>query len=121
MKIENSYACFVMLWQELGAAQFSLESRYKRYCIRRIFQAWFPCATDDFIFQVCTLCRLYGYDTLPPPALNPYPHREFLRALVAVRLGIGMRAVDLRALDAAYSAAYPRSTPLNVSKKKRIP
>jgi len=43
-----------------------------------------------------------------------------LRAIVAVRLGIGMRKVDLKALDAAYSIAFPKSTPINVNKKKRI-
>ena len=45
--------------------------------------------------------------------------REFLRALVAVKLGIGIRKVDLNALDAAYSIAFPHSTPLNVNKKRR--
>jgi hypothetical protein len=40
---------------------------------------------------------------------------------VAVKLGIGMRKVDLKALDRAYSAAFPHSTPLNVNKKKRKP
>ncbi|MBP5341431.1 MAG: hypothetical protein J6Y52_03605 [Bacteroidales bacterium] len=38
---------------------------------------------------------------------------------VAVRLGIGMRKVDLKALDRAYSEAFPHSTPLNVNKKRR--
>ena len=38
---------------------------------------------------------------------------------VAVYLGIGMRKVDLKALDRAYSEAFPDSTPLNVNKKKR--
>ena len=45
-------------------------------------------------------------------------HRELLRAIVAVRLGIGMRKVNLRALDAAYSIAFPKSTPINVNKKR---
>jgi hypothetical protein len=58
---------------------------------------------------------------LPPPALHPRASREFLRALVAVKLGIGLRKVKLKALDRAYSAAFPRSTPLNVNKKKRKP
>jgi hypothetical protein len=43
-----------------------------------------------------------------------------LRAIVAVRLDIGVRKVDLKALDRAYSIAFPTSTPLNVSKKKRM-
>ena len=65
--------------------------------------------------------QMYGYDILPAPALHPRASREFLRALVAVKLGIGMRKVDLKALDRAYSAAFPHSTPLNVNKKKREP
>lgn len=36
------------------------------------------------------------------------------------RLGIGIRKVNLRALDAAYSIAFPGSTPINVGKKSRI-
>ena len=43
---------------------------------------------------------------------------ELLRAIVAVSLGLSMRKVDLKALDAAYSVAFPNSTPLNINKKK---
>ena len=83
-------------------------------------------ATDDFVWEVCfnTVVdeqQVYGLDMLPAPALHPRASREFLRALVAVKLGIGMRKVDLKALDRAYSAAFPHSTPLNVNKKKREP
>lgn len=68
------------------------------------------------------VCRqFYGLDLLPAPALHPRASREFLRALVAVRLGIGMRKVDLKALDRAYSEAFPHSTPLNINKKKKKP
>jgi hypothetical protein len=56
---------------------------------------------------------------LPPPGLYPRPHRELLRAIVAVRTGISYYQIDLRALDAAYTIAYPKSTPLNVNKKKK--
>ena len=56
---------------------------------------------------------------LPPPSLYPRKHRELLRAIVAVRTGISFWRIDLKALDAAYSIAFPRSTPLNVNKKKR--
>ncbi len=45
----------------------------------------------------------------------------WLPSLVAVRLGIGMRKVNLKALDRAYSEAFPYSTPINVNKKKREP
>ena len=60
-----------------------------------------------------------GWDELPLPSLYPRRHRELLRAIVSVRLGIGMRKVDLRALDRAYSVVFPRSTPINVNKKAR--
>ena len=60
---------------------------------------------------------ILGWDILPPPALYPRRHRELLRALVAVKLGISMCQVNLRALDKAYSIAFPKSTPINVNKK----
>jgi hypothetical protein len=58
-------------------------------------------------------------DELPPPSLAPLRHREMLQALVEVRLGLGPRKVKLKDLDAAYSIAFPKSTPINVNKKKR--
>ena len=47
---------------------------------------------------------------------------ELLRAVVAVRLGISFyKKVNLKALDAAYSEAFPNSTPINKNKKgKRL-
>lgn len=82
---------------------------------------------DDFIWEVCHLASemlkeeeaVYGWDHLPRPKLHPRKHRELLRAIVAARLRIGMRKVNLRALDAAYSIAFPNSTPINVNKKKQ--
>jgi hypothetical protein len=38
---------------------------------------------------------------------------------VAVNLNIGMRSVKYKTLDAAYTIAFPRCTPLNVNKKKK--
>ena len=35
-----------------------------------------------------------------------------------VCLGIGMRKVNLKALDKAYSIVFPNSTPIHVNKKK---
>ena len=64
------------------------------------------------------LCEQEGWDELPLPSLYPRKHREFLRAIVAVRLGISFYKIDLKALDAAYSIAFPNSTPINISKKK---
>ena len=127
IEIRNDYECFVQLWLRLERTRQMFGMQYKRFCIRRVLQSWFGSeATDDFVWEVCfnTVVdeqQMYGYDILPAPALHPRASREFLRALVAVKLGIGMRKVDLKALDRAYSAAFPHSTPLNVNKKKREP
>ncbi len=50
---------------------------------------------------------------------DPRSYREFLRAAVSARLGIGMRQVNLAALDNAFAAVFPECTPLNVNKKRR--
>lgn len=125
MEIRNDYECFVQLWLRLERTRQLLAMQYKRFCIRRVLQSWLGAeASDDFIWEVCfnTVVderQFYGLDELPAPALHPRASREFLRALVAVRQGLGMRKVDLKALDRAYSEAFPHSTPLNVNKKKR--
>ncbi len=127
IEIRNDYECFVQLWLRLERTRQLFGMQYKRFCIRRVLQSWLGSeATDDFVWEVCfnTVVdeqQVYGLDMLPAPALHPRASREFLRALVAVKLGIGMRKVDLKALDRAYSAAFPHSTPLNVNKKKRKP
>ena len=127
IEIRNDYECFVQLWLRLERTRQMFGMQYKRFCIRRVLQSWLGSeATDDFVWEVCfnTIVdeqQVYGLDMLPAPALHPRVSREFLRALVAVKLGIGMRKVDLKALDRAYSAAFPHSTPLNVNKKKRKP
>ncbi len=125
IEIRNDYDCFVALWRQLERTRQLFGMQYKRFCIRRVLQSWLGAeATDDLIWEVCFNTdvdgeQLYGYDTLPAPALHPRASREFLRALVAVKLGIGMRKVDLKALDRAYSEAFPHSTPINIAKKKR--
>ena len=126
-EIRNDYECFVALWRQLERTRQMLGMQYRRFCIRRVLVSWFGSeATDDFIWEVCfnTVVddkQMYGLDEIPAPALHPRASREFLRAVVAVRLGIGMRKVNLKALDKAYSDAFPHSTPLNVNKKKREP
>ena len=106
----------MQLWLRLERTRQMFGMQYKRFCIRRVLQSWLGSeATDDFVWEVCfnTVVdeqQMYGYDILPAPALHPRASREFLRALVAVK-----------ALDRAYSAAFPHSTPLNVNKKKREP
>ena len=120
VKIENSEKCFVMLWQKLERTRRLLGGQYKRFCIRNVMKAWFGYeANDDYIWKVCHLCEQEGWNELPLPSLCPRQHRELLRAIVAVRLGISYYKINLRALDAAYSIAFPKSTPININKKKK--
>ena len=125
VEIQNNQECFVQLWLRLERTRQLFGMQYKRFCIRRVMKSWLGSeATDDFIWEVCFRTvvddeQVCGLDILPPPALYPRKSREFLRALVAVKLGIGMRKVNLKALDAAYSEAFPHSTPLNINKKRR--
>ncbi len=118
--IENTQECFVQLWLRLERTRQLLYRQCKRFCVRRVLKSWFAGeATDDFIWEVCTRCDQEGWNELPLPSLNPRKHRELLRAIVSVKLGISYYKIDLKALDAAYSTAFPKSTPLNVNKKKR--
>jgi hypothetical protein len=119
MEIENTQECFVQLWRLLERTRRLLWAQNRRFCIRRVLKTWFGIeATDDFIWKVCDLCEQAGWDLLPPPSLYPRKHRELLRAVVAVRLGISFyKKVNLKALDKAYSIAFPNSTPIDVSKK----
>lgn len=128
-KIENTQECFVELWQKLERTRRLLALQSKRYCIRNVLKSWFGGeATDNFIWEVCHTVTLlldenepvWGYDFLPPPSLYPRKHRELLRAIVAVKLAIGVRKVDIKALDAAYSIVFPNSTPINVNKKGKV-
>jgi len=125
IKLENNETCFVQLWLRLERTRQMFGMQYKRFCIRRVMQSWLGSeATDEMVWNVCQLATgheyepVYGLDILPAPSLHPRRSREFLRALVAVKLGIGIRKVNLKALDRAYSIAFPNSTPINVSKKR---
>ena len=120
MEIGNNQECFVQLWLLLERTRRLLGGQCKRFCIRRVLKAWFGYeASDNFIWQVCHLCEQEGWNELPLPSLYPRQHRELLRAIVAVKTGISFYRINLRALDAAYSIAFPKSTPINVNKKKR--
>ena len=120
MNIENNQECFVQLWRRLERTRRLLGGQYKRFCIRSVLKSWFPAeANDNFIWEVCHWCEQEGWNELPLPSLYPRKHRELLRAIVAVRLGISFYKINLKAIDAAYSIAFPNSTAINVNKKKR--
>ena len=120
MNIENNKESFVQLWLRLERTRRLLGGQYKRFCIRRVLKTWFGIeATDDFIWKVCTLCEQEGWNELPLPSLYPRKHREFLRAVVAVKTGISFYRINLKALDAAYSIAFPKSAAININKKRK--
>jgi len=116
----------VQLWRMLERTRRLLGGQYKRFCIRRVLKLWFGIeANDDFIWEVCHLAAVdgepqEGWNELPLPSLYPRKHRELLRAIVAVKTGISFYKIDLKALDRAYSIAFPHSTPINVNKKKKL-
>ena len=122
MVIENNQECFVQLWRLLERTRRLLGGQCKRFCIRNVLKTWFGIeANDNFIWMVCDLCGQEGWNELRPPSLYPRKHREFLRAVVAVRLGISFyKKVNLKALDKAYSIAFPQSTPIDVNKKGKV-
>ena len=101
--IENTQECFVMLWRKLERTRRLLGGQYKRFCIRNVMKAWEP---------------QEGWNELPLPSRYPRKHRELLRAIVSVQLGISYWKVNLKALDKAYSIAFPNSTSINVNKKR---
>ena len=120
VKIENNQDCFVQLWRRLERTRRLLGGQCKRFCIRNVLKVWFGYeVNDDMIWHVCHLCEQEGWNELPLPSLYPRKHRELLRAIVAVSTGISFWRIDLKALDSAYSVAFPHSTPLNVNKKKK--
>ena len=125
IEVQNNKACFVQLWLQLERTRQLLTRQCKRFCIRRILKSWFGVeASDNFIWEVCHMATVdgepqEGWNELPAPSLYPRKHRELLRAIVSLKTGISFYKVDLKALDAAYSIAFPNSTPINVNKKKR--
>ena len=125
IEIQNNQECFVQLWRMLERTRRLLGGQYKRFCIRRVLKLWFGVeANDDFIWEVCHMAAVdgepqEGWNELPVPSLYPRKHRELLRAIVAVKTGISFYKINLKALDKAYSIAFPHSTPINVNKKKK--
>ena len=110
----------MQLWLRLERTRRLLWEQHKRFCIRNVLKAWFGSeANDDFIWKVCRACEQEGWNELPPPSLYPRQHRELLRAIVAVQTDISFYRVNLKALDKAYSIAFPHSTAINVNKKRK--
>lgn len=125
----------VQLWQMLERTEDYLKGNYKRFCPRNILKLWhsegifkvsprgglegasFHGGLDGALWDVCNLSSLEGYEQLPSVTLYPLKHREFLRAIISVNLSIGMREVNLKALDRAFSIAFPHATPINKNKK----
>ena len=116
ISIENNQECFVQLWRMLERTRRLLRGQYNRFCIRSVMKLWFGGeATDQLIWEVCRECKQAGWDELPPSKFYPRKHRDFLKALITIRVG----KTKLSELDAAYSIVFPHSTPLNINKKKR--
>lgn len=134
----------VLLWQMLERTEDYLKGNYKRFCPRNILKLWHSegifkvsprggwegasphggldgasshGGLDGALWDVCHLSSLEGYEQLPSVSLYPLKHREFLRAIISVNLSIGMREVNLKALDRAFSIAFPHATPINKNKK----
>lgn len=122
IEIRNTRKGYVELWRELERTRQVFEVEYRRFCIRRILRYWFGSeATDEFVWEVCFRCSQEGYNLLPSPADEPMKCREFLIALVKLKLDIGLQKVNVKALDAAYSIVFPESKPINKDKKGKKP
>ena len=78
---------------------------------------------DDLVWQVCRLTSpdgdILGWTELPPPSLAPRVHREMIRALTQVALGLNYQQVKLKELDEAYCKVFSHSASLNVRKRRR--
>jgi len=58
-------------------------------------------------------------DELPSPRQHPRQHRQMLKTVLEFKLRDRYGPVNLKALDAAYSVVYPKSSPININKKNR--
>ena len=76
--------------------------------------------TSPNIRQKCiTLLSVFDIRTMEPAwkIVCKSNFRLTSRTIVSLKLGISIRNVNLKALDKAYSIAFPNSTPINISKK----
>ncbi len=145
MQIKNTLECFVQLWQQLERKRQLRAVQGRRFCLCSKIKSWVQLGIidlygnvqqspiskssdskllGDLIWEVCMRAsrpgnEVYGLDQLPPPTTHPRIHREILIALLMVTLRLGKHNVRLHDLDEAYHLAFPNSTPLNVSKKRK--
>ena len=132
--IENSFDSFLSLWRQLESTRQLLAGQSKRFCLRNVLRSWFPrgalprpkgeeLSFDDLVWHVCRLASpdgdILGWTELPPPSLAPRVHRELLRAIIQVTLGLNYQQVKLKELDAAYRELFPGGAKLNTNKKGR--
>ena len=136
MIIENTKDCFMNLWHQLESTRQLLAGQSKRFCVRNVLRSWFPrgalsrprgeeISFDDLVWHVCRLASpdgdILGWTELPPPSLNPRVHRELLRALTQVTLGLNYQQVKLRELERAYGEVFAGGAKLNTNKKRQRP
>ena len=125
MVIENNKECFVRLWRQLERTRQYLESRRKRFCVRRILQTWFgENDSDDLIWEVCNLLSteeqtVYGWDELPTVVEDPERNCFLLQAIVAAKLGISIYKINSKELRDAYIEAFPKRTPIQLGRQRR--
>lgn len=128
--IENTKECYVQLWLRLEHTRQLLEQQGRRFCVRSLIRSWWPELSvdgtlyiikgmkfDDFVWEVCHATEIEGYQNLQPPSLYPRKHREIIRSIVALCLHTGVRCIDLKALDEAYTEVFAHSTPIDTMKK----
>lgn len=114
MIIENNEECLVQLWQQLERTRVLLGAQGKRFCIRNIVRSWHQqgilhwqqaqldlpnckmrkiLSYDEYLWEVCRLSNLDGWEVLPPPNLHPKKAQDLLRVLVAKEMRLGLRLV----------------------------
>ena len=80
--IENTKECYVQLWLRLEHTRQLLEQQGRRFCVRSLIRSWWPELTvngelyiiggkpfDDFVWEVCHMAEIEGYQHLQPPSL----------------------------------------------------
>lgn len=108
----------MQLWLKLNETFKAFQHDYKRFCVRNIVRSWMGRGvSENFLWEVCTISGLEGYQELRMPELYPHQSRMLLYALIRAHLGLGRMGVKLPELDHAYSLAFGKGRKLNIGKK----